>query len=77
MGRGKQHKKDAPEKDYTASDTHCCCRLPASTHTLQRSEWVNSFTSPILKARGCMDNISLNKFTVTECILLNLAANWK
>jgi len=52
VGRGKEHKKDAPEKDYAASDTHCCCRLPASTHThthtrahpLQRGEWVNSFT---------------------------------
>lgn len=76
VGRGREHKKDAPEKDYTASDTHCCCRLPASTHThtLQRGEWVNSLTLPILKGRGCMDNISLNKFSVTERIILNLAA---
>lgn len=65
-----------PLRKITLLQTHtaAAASLPAHTHTLQRGEWVNSLTSPILKGRGCMDNISLNKFSVTERITLNLAA---
>lgn len=65
-----------PLRKITLPQTHiaAAASLSAHTHTLQRGEWVNSLTLPILKGRGCMDNISLNKFSVTERIILNLAA---